>query len=181
MDYLSQYHLESYIFDTVKKCFEKNGCVNAYDFFCIVIWKSNRSKSKICDLLLKDDMFENLEDAVFELTSGINKAANPKERLRYVMKEWKFRLPMATAILTALYPDDFTVYDFRVCDELKDFHKLKNLISFESIWRDYQAYKQMVEEVALEGLKLRDKDRYLWTRSFSRQLEKDINQGFNRT
>lgn len=52
---------------------------------------------------------------------------------------------MASAILTVLYPNDFTVYDIRVCDELKDFHGLKHTTNFENIWSGYQAYKQNVE------------------------------------
>ncbi|MEK3984261.1 hypothetical protein MHB77_12765 [Paenibacillus sp. FSL K6-3166] len=88
---------------------------------------------------------------------------------------------MATAILTALYPAEFTVYDIRVCDELNDCHKLKNLSSFESIWSGYEAYIQMVKSATPEDLSLRDKDRFLWGRSFSRQLEYDISQGFSKS
>ncbi|ASA25663.1 hypothetical protein [Paenibacillus donghaensis] len=180
MCYLSQYDLESYIFETVHNRFSEKGFLNGYDFFCIVIWKANRAKTKIAQRLLKDDKFDNLEDAVYALTTGISNATKPKERLRYIMKVWGFQLPMATAILTALYPEEFTVYDVRVCDELGDCYKLKNLISFESIWSGYQTYIQMVESATPEGLSLRDKDRFLWGRSFSKQLENDIGQGFSK-
>lgn len=180
MDYLSQYNQESYIFETIRNRFATQGYLNAYDFFSIIIWKANRAKTKIAQRLLKSNKFDNLDDAVKTLTIGINQAPDHKERLRHLMMEWGFQLPMATAILTALYPDDFTVYDVRVCEELKDFHSLKNLVSFESIWTGFLAYKQQVELAAPEGLSLRDKDRYLWGRSFSRQLEKDIEQCFRK-
>ncbi len=180
MDYLVQYNQETYIFETVRNRFTEQGFLNAYDFFCIVIWKANRAKTKIAKRLLKQGNFSNLEDAVKSLITDISEAVHPKEKLRLIMKDWGFQLPMATAILTVLYPDDFTVYDFRVCDELKDFYSLKNLLNFESIWINYQAYKQMVEAAAPDGLSLRDKDRFLWGRSFSRQLENDIKLGFNK-
>ena len=34
------------------------------------------------------------------------------------MRDWKLRLPTASAVLTVLYPEDFTVYDQRVCKML---------------------------------------------------------------
>ncbi|MGJ9384908.1 hypothetical protein [Salipaludibacillus sp. CF4.18] len=84
----------------------------------------------------------DLEKAVLSLTNGIKGIGgikgkgNAKEKLRYVMKAWDFRLPMATAILTVLYPDDFTVYDVRVCEQLGgDHHKLKNRVNFDNIWK----------------------------------------------
>lgn len=180
MDYMKQYDQETYIFDTVSSRFKAQGFLNAYDFFCIIIWKANRAKTKISKRLLEKGDFRSLDDAVLSLTSGIFKAVDHKERLRHVMQEWGFQLPMATAILTALYQDDFTVYDIRVCEELDDFYKLKNLIRFESIWIGYQEYKQTVEESEPKGLSLRDKDRFLWGRSFSKQLENDIKHGFSR-
>jgi len=161
MDYLAQYDQETYIFETIRNRFEEHGFITGYDFFCIVIWKANRAKTLIAKRLLEKGKFDNLDDAVMSLTNGISKAIDQKERLRYLMKDWGFQLPMATAILTALYPDDFTVYDIRVCDELNDFHKLKNIVNFESIWSGYQTYIQMVESAEPEGLSLRDKDRFL--------------------
>jgi hypothetical protein len=37
-----------------------------------------------------------------------------------------------------------------------------------------------VEEAAPDGLSLRDKDRYLWGQSFSKQLQNDIKKMFNK-
>ncbi|MEF3302492.1 hypothetical protein [Paenibacillus sp. GYB003] len=180
MDYLSQYDQETYIFETVRRRFADQGFLNAYDFFCIIIWKANRAKTKIAQRLLKINKFDTLDDAVKALSKGIITASEHKERLHYLLNDWGFQLPMATAILTALYPDYFTVYDVRVCDELQDFHNLKNMVNFENIWTGFLAYKQQVELAASEGLSLRDKDRYLWGRSFSRQLENDIRKRFSK-
>ena len=180
MDYLAQYDLETYIFKTVSRRFAEQGILNAYDFFCIIIWKANRAKSRIAKRLLQSGTYANLEEAVKALTSEISKISNHKDRLRFLMMDWGFQLPMATAILTALYPEDFTVYDIRVCNELNDFHDLKNMVNFENIWSGYLSYKQQIEKVAPEGHSLRDKDRYLWGRSFARQLEQDIRSGFRK-
>lgn len=92
-----------------------------------------------------------------------------------------FPLPMSSAILTVLYPKEFTVYDKRVCNELGGFHKLKNLINFEAIWEGYQEFRRKVEESAPGDLTLRDKDRYLWGKSFYKQLRDDIRNEFKNT
>lgn len=101
-----------------------------------------------------------------------------KDRLRWLWEDWEFRLPMASAILAMLYPDEFTIYDVRVCDTLGRFHNLNNLVNFENLWCDYQAFKHAVEESAPGDLTLRDKDRYLWGKSFYEQLMRDLDKGF---
>lgn len=57
-----------------------------------------------------------------KLTADIYGASTGRERLRVLMEDYGFLLPMATAILTVLWPDEFTVYDIRVCDSLGRFH-----------------------------------------------------------
>lgn len=177
-DYLSQYDLEAYLFETVQKQFEERSYLSAYDFFCIVIWKANRSKTRIAKKILKHSGLDNLDEAVYFLTSGISEISEHKEKLRHLIMDWKLKLPTASAILTVLYPEEFTVYDVRVCDELNDFHALKSTVNFDNIWSGYLSYKQAVINAAPEGLSLRDKDRYLWGKSFANQLENDIKIGF---
>ncbi len=86
---------------------------------------------------------------------------------------------MASAILTVLYPDEFSVYDVRVCGELGGFSELSNITKFERLWPRYLEFLQAVERAAPEGLTLRDKDRYLWGKSFSCQLVNDIGSKFS--
>lgn len=178
IDFLVQYDLEKYIFDIVRKEFMEKGFLTAYDFFCIIVWKANRSKTRIAKKLLKHSKLDNLDEAVYFLTSGISEIPEPKEKLRHLMKDWNLKLPTATAILTALYPEEFTVYDVRVCDELNDFHKLNNVVNFENIWSGYLEYKQKIEQAAPADLSIRDKDRYLLGKSFSKQLRDGIKNGF---
>jgi len=177
MDFRNYYHLESYLFDTVRPRFMKQGYLDAFDFFCIVIWKAQRAKSKIAMKLQKVD--EDLDRAVSVLTYGLAQQSNGKERL-HLLWEADFNLPMASAILTVLYPDEFTVYDTNVCNMLGGFHNLKNISNFEALWRGYQDFKCNVEESAPSKLSLRDKDRYLWGKSFYEQLTKDIKRGFRK-
>ncbi len=55
MDYLKLYDLEKYLFDVVRSNFERDRRLSAFDFFCIIIWKANRAKSKIAKKLLEKD------------------------------------------------------------------------------------------------------------------------------
>ena len=179
--YLQFYDLESYLFDTVRQRFASEGHLNAFDFFCIVIWKANRAKSKIAKKLLKAFKGMTLDDAVLELTKGIAAQETPTEKLRFLMSgKTPFALPMATAILSVLYPEEFTIYDYRVCEVLGNFSKLNNITKFDKVWDGYVEFKSAVKSQTPEGLSLRDKDRYLWGKSFAKQLGSDIEKGFTK-
>ncbi|MBI4322209.1 MAG: hypothetical protein HY675_27265 [Chloroflexi bacterium] len=180
MDYRAFYHLEDYLFDTVRIRFREQGYLSAFDFFCIVIWKANRAKTKMARRL-KSKGHVSLDSAVQALTSGIARKGSAKERLRYMLEEWGFYLPMASAILTVLYPEEFTVYDSRVCNQLGCFHDLYNITTFDRLWHRYLDFRQTVEKSVPGCLNLRDKDRYLWGKSFFEQLTSDVANGFART
>jgi hypothetical protein len=180
MDYEQFYDLESYLLKTVKENFRERKFLCAFDFFCIVIWKANRAKSKIARRLLERG-YESLDAAVEALTSGLAKQDSAEEKLRYLFEEWEFRIPMASAILTILYTEEFTVYDKRVCDALDDFHDLEDVISFDRLWPRYQDYLRAVEQAAPDRFTLREKDHYLWGKSFYEQLSRDIENEFKIT
>jgi hypothetical protein len=91
-----------------------------------------------------------------------------------LIEEWKFALPMSSAILTVLYPEEFTVYDYKVCNQL-GFPSLKNDYKFtEELWKGYRSYCMEVEAKTPKNLRLRDKDRYLWGQYSAEKLEADI-------
>jgi hypothetical protein len=108
--------------------------------------------------------------------------------MKVLVQEWKFRLPMASAILTILYPENFTVYDARVSRALQEltgrsFHNLSNSTAFDTIWMGYQEFKEQVQRLEAGGVhlaSLRDKDRYLWGKSFHDQLNRDIRYNFQK-
>ena len=85
---------------------------------------------------------------------------------------------MASATLAVCWPEEFTVYDYRVRDQIKDFPKL-NTTNFEKLWKHYEEYKMRTSMLAPANLSLRDKDRYLYGKSNAIQLEKDIQLSFN--
>lgn len=178
-DYVQFYHLESYLFGTVHQRFHSQGYLGAFDFFCIVIWKANRAKTQIARKLLGPTRDRTLDDVVIQLTRGIAAQDTPKNRLGFLMfGDVRFRLPMATAILTVLYPDEFTVYDYRVCEALDGFSNLSHITTIERLWDAYLEFKRAVEKCTPGGYSLRDKDRYLWGKSFCDQLESQVKDGF---
>lgn len=176
-DYRDLYWIESYLFSKVSARFTKTRTLSTFDFFCIVIWKANRAKSKVARRLL-DAGFVDLPSAVAELARDIDKFHEPKERFRVLIQKWRFRLPMASAILTVLFPEEFSVYDTRVCETLGDFASLSGRVNFESLWEGYAAFIDRVRKVGPAGLSLRDKDRWLWGKSVAEQLTRDIATGF---
>jgi len=81
VDYRKYYHLERYLFEEVTCSYETNKTLNAFDFFCIVVWKANRAKSKVAERLLSHG-FNHLDQAVSSLESGIAHAQDDKERMK---------------------------------------------------------------------------------------------------
>jgi hypothetical protein len=174
-DFVQYYWLERYLFEDVRQRFHTEHSIGAFDLFSIVIWKANRAKSHIAHRLLAQH--RDLERAARQLSAGLWKATTERERLELLMRDWGFRLPVASAILTVLWPDQFTVYDERVCSEVGDFSWLANRKP-ERVWESYCAFRESVRRVAPPHLGLRDQDRFLWGRSTARQLERDLKSGF---
>lgn len=187
IDYKKYYDLEGYLFGELGCKFTETGTLSVEDFFCIVIWKAERAKSTVAhrmksQLRILDPKSEgSLGSAVDKLCRSIHSAKSDEERLQVLFNHWQFELPMATAVLAILYPDQFTVYDFRVCEMLiedPDLAKLGNLSVFEKVWKGYQRYVEKVRAQAPHLDKLRDKDRWLWGKSFYLQLRSDAAKGF---
>ncbi len=178
-DFAQYENLECYLFDVVSPRFQRERKLTTFDFFCIVIWKANRAKSKIARKLLNHPPgHADLDAAVAALVTEIVSAANDRERLAVLIEGWGFRLPMASAILTVLYPENFSVYDVRVCDTLGNFHTVADSGNFDKLWLGYQRFLSAVKASAPQHLSLRDKDRWLWGKSFATQLQADIESAF---
>jgi|SRR2546423_1192842 len=179
-DYSKYYDLETYIFEDVHRRFHAEHSLGAFDLFSIVIWKANRAKSKIALKLLAQDPEgrRDLEAIARTLTASLYEASSHKERLRILMKDWKFALPMASSILSVCYPEDFTIYDYRVRELIGGFPNLNNLADFEKIWAGYNEYKARVSQLAPAERTFRDRDRYLYGKSKALQLEADIRRLF---
>lgn len=177
---LEYYDLEGYLFGIVRRRFHTKHSIGAFDFFSIIIWKANRAKSKVAKRLLarKAPRENDLDTIVRRLTSCLYRASDGRERLRVLIDDRRFSLPMASAVLTVFWPDEFTVYDARVCGELEDYRRLANRTNFDRLWQGFGQYVKAVNGAIEPRLPLRDKDRYLWARSAAKQLEDDIKSGF---
>ena len=172
------YFMESYLFETVSKHFGDDGSLGAFDFMSIVIWKANRAKSVTALRLMGRAVDgETLDDVCRRLTTALSSAPDNQSRFR-VLWDWDFRLPMASAVLSALFPTDFTVYDYRACEQLAalgagEHGGLDEKRPFEARWVGYSRFIDAVR-ASNPGFSLRDADRTLMGRSQAEQLESDI-------
>ena len=169
LDFRKFADLEGYLFSEVHQRFATDGSITPFDFYCILVWKANRAKSKTKKRLValaKD----NFGAAVARISAGLRKANSPQARLRLLMEEWDFLLPTASAVLTVLYPEEFTVYDVRVCDSIDGFHRLGSQLYSVDLWNQFLSFKEAVARKTPKTLSLRDKDRYLWGKSVHEQI-----------
>lgn len=173
--YLDYYDIENYLFSKVHERFRQDGYLCAFDFFSIVRWKSNRTSGMIREALRA--RCPDLDQAVKSLTGDIHEVADHENRLKILLGVRGIGLPIATAILTVLYPDHFTVYDSRVCRQLGRFSNLGGRTN-ATIWEGYEEFRQAVREEAVrrgapESRGLRDMDRWLWTLDVVDQLKRE--------
>jgi hypothetical protein len=180
VDGLRYYDIEAYLFEDVHKRFWAEGSIGAFDFFSIVIWKAKRAKSRIAKGLNAKypNQGADLDAMVHKLTESLFNAESHAERLRILLEDWGLYLPTASAILAVLYPDYFTVYDYRVCEQLGRFQELSQWSQFDKIWSGYQHYREAVLAAGPDGLSLREKERYFLGISSAVQLERDIETCF---
>jgi hypothetical protein len=158
--------LEHYLFDEVGPRFQNSGDIEPVDLFMIFVWKANRAKTRVRDQL-KTRANGSFASAAAQIASALFATKDREQRLKILMQDWGLRLPMASAVLTVLYPDEFTVYDRRVCGALGFPYKDWSRFS-ESCWMEYESYKQKVCGIeSPEGFTftLRDRDRFLWGKS----------------
>lgn len=165
MNYIKYYNLDKYIFEEVGPKFRKTGIITTEDFFCIVIWKANRAKTNIKNKLSKNGTLDN---SIKNISNDIYRANTSKDKLEIMIKKYKFGLPMATAILTVLYPENFTVYDYRVREQLK-------INTIYGVDKYFSEFLPKVKEYSNSLDKnLRNTDKELWGKSFYEDLQKLI-------
>lgn len=176
-DFRQFYNLDNYLFKVVSKNFKKDGYLSAFDFFCIIIWKANRAKTKIAKKIVKLG-YDDLESAIKALSTEIAGKETNKEKMRVLIEGWKFRLPMSSAILTVMYPEDFSVYDIRVCESLEKHSDILRAKTFDEMWDKYCVFLEDVKISIPDNYSLREKDAYLWGKSFHKQLVNNIESKF---
>ena len=172
--------MNSYLFNEVSRKYQEQGYIYAFDFFCIIIWKANRAKTNRFKKITKIAKSYDLNKICEEITVNLYDIKANEEKLRYLIEHWQFGIPMASAILSVLFPDDFTVYDVRVCQILKKHGNLINKTNIEGIITGYFEYVKDVIDKIPKKKTLRDKDVFLWGESFFLELTQDIKDGFAR-
>ncbi|NSY16155.1 hypothetical protein [Neorhizobium sp. AL 9.2.2] len=156
--------IETNLFPKIRKRFESEGMIDPIDLYAILAWKANRASGKHVKRLDGVKCFRLLS---VELGKALSEARDNESRLSVVMsKPFMFRLPTATSILMVLFPEEFTVYDVRVCDSIGGFHELTGRRFTERLFPDYQRFKAEVIAKAPFGLSLREADQYHWGRNW---------------
>ncbi len=159
-EYLKYYFLENYLFTDVNKNFQKNGYLASEEFFAIVIWKSNRAKTNVRRGI------EKSKKTIREITSEVFRATTPEQKLNILTSIPSIGIPMASAILTVCYPDDFTVADYRACAALKNFGEeiIGNPTTRTATYFEYlEKCKKLAHKY---NFSLRNFDRILWAQDF---------------
>lgn len=177
MDYTKYYDLEKYLFQDVTKKFQKNGYLEGFDFYLILIWKANRAKHRNALKIINKAKNKTFDEGVEILTQQIFNAKSDLVKIK-ILFDWEFRVPTASAILTVLYPNKFTVYDYRVLQhkELLVFKNLDNKTNIEEKAKIYLDFVEVVKKLKLKlgNVNLRELDRYLWGKSLFNQVKKEI-------
>lgn len=166
--WLELYNLETYLFEAVSNSFHQHQTLTEFDFYAIVIWKSNRSKTKI------QHGFKKQNQTVGDLLKAVYQADTDEERITLLLDIPGIGLPIASAILAVCYSDRFTILDYRARDILQEDGKTfaRNLYTPAG----YLEYCATCRELAQQhDLSLRDLDRVLWTRSWEQDLLELIN------
>ena len=159
-DYLRYYFQEDYLFSKVNKNFQENHFLTPEEFFTIVIWKRNASKTKIVKGIKES------KKTIKFLTKKIFESTEREDRLKILLNIKNIGIAIASAILTVLYPNEFTIIDYRVKKSLKKLGiKLPGKIEENS--EDYFRYVDICKEIAIKRkLSLRNLDRILWAMDF---------------
>lgn len=159
------YDLEGYLLEVVSTRFAAKQTLDPFDFFAIVIWKSNRSKTKIRQGLAAAGL------SVEALMRQVGQAGSPEAKMGVLLAVHGIGLSIASAILSVCYPEEFTVLDYRAWKTLQQLgvaglpakppHNVPTYLQYCGVCRDL---------AGRVGLSLRDLDRALWARSWERDL-----------
>lgn len=119
----------------------------------IVDWKSTRARSRVRENKVKD-----VEDV---LRVVITPDYGDRLKVAALTGLCGVAVPMASAIMTAIYPDDFTVIDYRALETLG----VKNPSPTVGYYLDYLNFCRTESKV--RDVSLREFDKALWQQSKS--------------
>jgi adenine-specific DNA glycosylase len=120
--------------------------LSAFDFFATIIWKSDRSKTKVKKGL------EKAGKTVEVLMHEVSQAEELQSRVDVLTQIDGIGIAIASAILTVGYPETFTVLDYRVWGILKK-HKIVGLPkSYPHNSRTYVRYCEACQKLAAHSV-----------------------------
>lgn len=163
--YLKYYYLEEqYLFKEVTANFQTRKSLTAEEFLAIVIWKSNRSKTKVVGGISRSGT------TVEELTGRVFVAEDGATKIELLTAIYGIGIPIASAVLTVCYPELFTVVDYRACAALAKLLATEEPALRRKLRGDpannpdaYLAYVEVCKaEAGKRNLSLRTLDRILW-------------------
>lgn len=183
-NYIKYYWLEDeYLEKEVFSHFKINGYLTPEQFFSILFWKSKRPIKKWVRPHLSNEMVKSLTEEIHSKSRRSD--GDEKEKLDVLLSQPGFGIAMASAVLSTLYPVDFTVYDYRAREQLnmdcfKKYRKegkfLRDIstVSNNKIIKElYWEFVETVQRIADDKkLSLRNCDRYLWGKSWYEDLGK---------
>lgn len=159
------YNLEDYLFETVSGRFRTDGTLSPYDFFAVVIWKSDRPKTRIKHGLVAAGR------TVEALMREVHAAPTGQAKVEALLQVDGVGLAMASAVLAVCYPEHFTVLDYRAWEALQQMSAQGLPAAYPQNAGQYLQYCAACRCLAGEaGLSLRDLDRALWAQSWERDL-----------
>jgi len=149
-------NLENYLFGDVSNDFNKNHYLTNEEFFTIIIWKSNRSKTRVLNGIKKS------EKTIKEITEEVYKEKELKNKVEILKKIDGIGIPIASAILAVCYPNDFTITDYRATNSLEILGEkiTKNPALSSSSYLDYVNICKKLKD--RYNCSLREFDRILW-------------------
>ena len=162
--YLRYYNLEDYLFGEVHQRFKERKTLSQEDFFAIVVWKSNRAKTRVRNGVKK--LGKSIEIVIHEIDGVVD-----FEKVKQLTSIDGIGIPIASAILAVCYPDNFTVVDYRAKASLRNIDSSKASSISGDPSQNIQAYldyNQICKALAAQqdDLSLRDFDRALWGYDF---------------
>lgn len=182
-DYLQYYWLEQEYLEKIRLSFYEKKYLTAEEFFSIVEWKNPKfGKTKLSHLTTKE--IENLSRNVYEASPSKEK------RLEIMLKDEKgnkrkgIKLATASAILTILFPTEFTVYDVRVRSKWILISPEDGKTMYPDITDNNQVaeiyfsdYLPKIKNFAeINKMSLRDCDRALWAKSWHDDLTRFLDK-----
>lgn len=107
--YIELYDTENYLFKVIGPSVKKRGFFLFDEFYKICMWKSARQKQR----------YIKNKDSVEKKTNSAFAEVDERKRMEMLCRLNGVSIPMASALLTIVYPEKYAVIDIRCLEMLK--------------------------------------------------------------